>query len=141
MKHRSFEDTVLEHEIPGLHLLPLGPIPPNPVQILSSNLIQEFIADKRGQYDVLIFDSAPVMGLADAPMLSRMADFVLLIVEANRAHFGQAKSAVRRLQDAGANILGIVMTKFSFRDAGYSYDYHYSYYSYRTKQSSEAPAE
>lgn len=141
MKHRSFEDTVLEHEIPGLHMLPLGPIPPNPVQILSSNLIQDFIADKRGQYDILIFDSAPVMGLADAPMLSRMADFVLLIVEANRAHFGQAKSAVRRLQDAGANILGIVMTKFSFRDAGYSYDYHYSYYSYRTKQSSEAPAE
>lgn len=141
MKHRTFEDTVFEHEIPGLHLLPLGPIPPNPVQILSSNLIQEFIADKREKYDVVIFDSAPVMGLADAPMLSRMVDFTLLIVEANRAHFGQAKSAVRRLQDAGANILGIIMTKFSFRDAGYSYDYHYSYYSYRTKQSQEAPAE
>lgn len=141
MKHRTLEDAIVSHEIPGLHLLPLGPIPPNPVQILSSNLITDFLEDMRQNYDVIVLDTAPVMGLADAPMLSRTVDFVLLIVEANRAHYGQARSAVRRLQDAGANILGIIMTKFSFRDAGYSYDYHYSYYNYRSKQSQEAAAE
>jgi len=141
MKHRTLEDTIVKHEIPGLHLLPLGPIPPNPVQILSSNLIADFLAEMRNRYDVIVLDTAPVMGLADAPMLSRIVDFVVLIVEANRAHYGQARSAVRRLQDAGANILGIIMSKFSFRDAGYSYDYHYSYYSYRNKQSQEAVAE
>ncbi|MEY4720599.1 MAG: Tyrosine-protein kinase YwqD, partial [Pseudomonadota bacterium] len=141
MQHRSFADTVVQDEIADLHVLPLGPIPPNPVQILSSDLIQNFIEDVRQHYDIVILDSAPVMGLADAPMLSRVADHVVLIVEANRAHFGQAKSAVRRLQDAGAALLGIVMTKFSFRDAGYSYDYHYSYYSYRSKQPAEASAD
>lgn len=138
MKHRTFADTVIQDQIADLHVLPLGPIPPNPVQILSSDLIHNFVEEMRQHYDIVILDSAPVMGLADAPMLSRVADHVVLIVEANRAHFGQAKSAVRRLQDAGAALLGIVMTKFSFRDAGYSYDYHYSYYSYRTRQPAEA---
>lgn len=138
MKHATFEEARVEHEVPGLHLLPLGQVPANPVQILSSGLIGDFIASVRAGYDVIILDSAPVMGLADTPMLSRVADHVVLIIEANRAHFGQAKSAVRRLQDAGASILGIVMSKFSFRDAGHSYDYHYSYYNYRNKAAQDA---
>lgn len=137
MNTAPIEQARVQSDLPNLHLLPLGPIPPNPVQILSSGLIQEFLGKMREQYDIIVVDSAPVMGLADAPMLSRMADYVVLIVEANRAHFGQAKSAVRRLQDAGANMLGIVMTKFRFREAGYSYDYHYSYYSYRSKATNE----
>lgn len=137
MRTSTFEDCVQVGDIETLHLLPLGPIPPNPVQILSSGLIQEFLAERRPDYDVIIIDSAPVMGLADAPMLARMADHVLLLVEANRAHFGQAKAAVRRLQDSGGAILGIIMSKFSFRDAGYNYDYHYTYYSYRSKQGDE----
>lgn len=140
MKHKAFDDVVVTQEIANLHLLPLGPIPPNPVQILSTDLIGDFVTSMRDRYDVVILDSAPVMGLADAPMLSRAVDHVVLIVEANRAHYGQAKAAVRRLRDAGANLLGIVMSKFSFRDAGYSYDYHYSYYSYRDKQAEPGPA-
>ena len=114
----------------GLHAMTLGPIPPNPVQILSGNLVGDLLDKLRADYDVVIIDSAPVMGLADAPMLSRLADFTVLIVEAGRAHYGQARTAVRRLNETGANIVGIVMTKFDFRDAGYSYDYHYSYYAY-----------
>ncbi|MFA7587068.1 MAG: polysaccharide biosynthesis tyrosine autokinase, partial [Novosphingobium sp.] len=127
---RSLAECCHESEVPGLHILPLGPVPPNPVQILSSQMIPDFLMRARQAYDVIILDSAPVMGLADAPMLARMADHVVLIVEANRAHFGQARSAVRRLLDAGANIMGIVMTKFSHRHAGYSYDYHNAYYAY-----------
>lgn len=135
---KKLSKCIHESDVPGLHLLPLGQIPPNPVQLLSSDLIPDFLRRVRDDYDVILLDSAPVMGLADAPMLARMVDYVLLIVEANRAHYGQAKSAVRRLQDAGANILGIVMTKFSFRHAGYPYDYHYSYYSYRNRKTKEA---
>lgn len=111
----------------GLHAMMLGPIPPNPAQILSGNLLGDLLEKLRKAYDVVIIDSAPVMGLADAPMLSRLADFTVVIVEAGRAHYGQARTAVRRLNETGANIVGIVMTKFDFRDAGYSYDYSYSY--------------
>lgn len=141
MQHKALNEVVCDVAQKGLSVLPLGPIPPNPVQIISSNLIVDFVESVRPLYDIVILDSAPVMGLADAPLLSRMVDYTVLIVEANRAHFGQAKTAVRRLQDAGAQILGIVMTKFSYRHAGYSYDYHYSYYSYRTKEGGETAAQ
>jgi len=75
------------------------------------------------------------MGLADAPLLSRIADATIFIVEANRAHYGQAKTAIRRLLGAGARIAGVVLTKYRAAEAGMSYDYHYQYYAYgdRTK--------
>ncbi len=132
-----FEQVVLRGVAPNLDVLPLGPIPPNPVQLLSSPVIKDFLDARRLEYDLIIIDSAPVMGLADTPLLARTTDFVILIVEANRAHFGQSKAAVRRLLDAGATILGVVMTKFSFRDAGYGYNYHYSYYAYSGKEKGE----
>jgi capsular exopolysaccharide synthesis family protein len=114
----------------NLDLLPLGQVPPNPVEILSSNVITDFIQRYRSLYDLMIFDTSPIMGLADAPLISRKVQAVVLIVEAGRAHNGQAKAAVRRLRDAGAKIAGAVLTKFDHRQAGYSYDYHYKYYHY-----------
>ena len=132
--HRELESVLIPSGLDGLHVLGLGPIPPNPVQVLSSSIIPDFIREYSPRYDLIIFDCAPVMGLADAPLIARHVDGVVVIVEANRAHFGQAKTAVRRLREAGGNILGIVMSKFNHRDAGYSYDYHYNYYAYGDKK-------
>lgn len=122
-------DQVVQH-IDGLDVLTLGKIPPNPVQLLSSNAVTDFIDRHEPLYDVIVFDSAPVMGLADAPLIARMVEGTLVVVEANRVHRGQAKTAIRRLEETGANLIGIVLTKFDYREAGYGYDYYYSYYSY-----------
>jgi succinoglycan biosynthesis transport protein ExoP len=137
-KREGFVDVLLGHrtidqvvqQIDGLHVLTLGKIPPNPVQLLSSNALSDFIQRHENLYDVIIFDSAPVMGLADAPLISRMVEGTLVVVEANRVHRGQAKTAIRRLEETGANLMGAVLTKFDYREAGYGYDYYYSYYSY-----------
>jgi capsular exopolysaccharide synthesis family protein len=138
--HRRFQDSVLKVDVDhdrgsaGFDLLPLGPVPSNPVEILSSNAISDFLAAAKPDYDIVILDGAPVMGLADAPLIARQVQTVLLIIEANRAHNGQAKAAVRRLQEVGAKIAGVVLTKFDPRNAGYNYDYHYKYYHYETTQ-------
>ncbi|MGW8281554.1 GumC family protein (plasmid) [Sphingomonas aurantiaca] len=137
-KREGFVDVLLGHrtidqvvqQVDGLHVLTLGKIPPNPVQLLSSNALSDFIQRHENLYDVIIFDSAPVMGLADAPLISRMVEGTLVVVEANRVHRGQAKTAIRRLEETGANLMGAVLTKFDYREAGYGYDYYYSYYSY-----------
>jgi capsular exopolysaccharide synthesis family protein len=134
LQHKPLAECIQTREdYVGLSLLTLGKTPPNPVEILSSNVISEFLNTYKPQFDIIIVDSAPVMGLADTPLLARQVDTVLMIVEANRAHRGQAKTAVRRLLDAGASIAGVVLTKFDHRNAGYNYDYHYRYYSYDTK--------
>jgi len=114
----------------NLDVLPVGKTPVNPVELLSSPVMAEFIERYRPEYSLIILDSAPVMGLADAPLLARLVDGTVFIVEANRAHYGQSKTALRRLRTAGANVLGVVLTKYRAADAGQVYDYHYSYYSY-----------
>ena len=82
-------------------------------------------------YDLVVVDAPPVMGLADAPTLASLVEGTVLVVEANRNYRGQAKAAIRRLQAARANILGGVLTKYDVRMTGYGsgdrYGYGYGY--------------
>ncbi|WP_310534816.1 polysaccharide biosynthesis tyrosine autokinase [Novosphingobium sp.] len=123
-------DVVQKFGPENLHVLTLGPKPSNPVQILSGEIFQNFVASAAKDYDVVIIDSPPVMGMADAQLIARTADATVLIIEAGRSHFGQAKLAVRKVEEAGTKVIGVVMTKFNYRDAGYNYDYRYGYYGY-----------
>ena len=129
------ERALLPNAIENLDILPVGSIPDNPVEVLSSGLIGEFIQRYRGQYDVIILDSSPVMGIADAPLLSRNADAVAFVVEANRAQITKAKIALRRLEDMNANVVGLILTKFRALEAGESYNYEQHYYSYNSRHS------
>lgn len=126
----DMESALIKDNIPNLSVLPVGTIPLNPVEILSSPRLEEFIEKCRHDYSLILIDTAPVMGLADAPLVSRLVDGVIFIVEANRSNFGQTKTALRRLRTAGANVLGVILTKYRAAEAGLSYDYHYSYYAY-----------
>ena len=126
----QLRDVLLPVGIENLDVLPVGNIPLNPVEVLSSHLLTDFIDKYREEYALILFDSAPVMGLADSPLLSRAVDGVVFVVEANRIQFGQSKTAIRRLRDAHARMLGVVLTKFRALEAGESYDYQYTYYSY-----------
>ncbi len=129
-----FESALLADTPDNLDVMPVGKVAASPVELLSSQVLIDFIEKYRQQYSLIIFDSAPVMGLADAPLLARLADATVFIVEANRAHFGQAKTAVRRLLSSGARIAGVVLTKYRAAEAGMAYDYHYQYYAYGEKK-------
>lgn len=133
----QLSDAFLKNTPDNLDVLPIGSIPSNPVELLSSQLLGDFLAKCRNDYAVIIIDSSPVMGLADAPLISRYADGVVFIVEANRSQFGQTKSALRRLRNAGARVTGVVLTKYRSAEAGLSYDYMYNYYSYGGKSAAE----
>jgi capsular exopolysaccharide synthesis family protein len=125
------EEVILDQPLANLDVVPVGAIPPNPVEVISSQRLDDFIAQYREKYDLIVIDSPPIMGIADAPLLSRVTDGAIFVVESNRAHFGQAKTALRRLRDADARVLGVVLTKFRALDAGQSYGYNYDYYTYR----------
>lgn len=114
----------------NLDILPVGQVPHNPVEILSSGLVAEFVETARSRYDIVLLDSSPVMGIADAPLLSRFADAVVFVIEANRANSRDAKVALRRLHDSDADIVGSILTKYRSLQAGDSYNYEYRYYTY-----------
>ena len=69
--HAELDEAVIKSDSENLEILPVGTVPPNPTEILSSELLQEFIDKHRSEYSLIIFDSSPVLGLADAPLISR----------------------------------------------------------------------
>ena len=115
-------------QIDDLDFLPSGPIPPNPTEIMSRHAISKFLADAVGEYNMVVLDGPPIMGLADAPQAASVVEATVLVVEAGRAHHGHAKTALRRLRDSNANLIGVVLTKFSARRTGSDdYGYYYEY--------------
>ena len=128
--HVELEAAVVKGVHENLEILPVGSIPPNPTEVLASRELREFIERCRQEYSLIIFDSCPVLGLADAPTLASVVDGTVFVLEANRLPFGQARAAIRRLAMAGGNILGAVLTKYRALEAGQSYGYQYGYYEY-----------
>ena len=125
----AFDDMVSKPDNMQFDFLSCGPIPPDPTEIIVSQAITRFIKTLDDKYDHIIFDGPPVMGLADAPQMSRAIGGTVLVVEAGRIRGGQTKSAVRRLNDANANILGLILSKFDGASSGYGdyYGYQYAY--------------
>jgi capsular exopolysaccharide synthesis family protein len=121
---------VLKTQFENLSLLPCGPLPPNPAELLASARLKAVIAEAMAAYDLVIIDGPPVLGLADAPLLAAACRGTLLVVESGKTRTRAAIDAVNRLQSAGGNIVGAVLTKFRQQAHGYGYGYSYEPYRY-----------
>lgn len=123
---------VVGSALPNLDLLPSGPIPPSPTELLTSPRMAMLLDEFAARYDVVVVDSPPVLGLADAPALSALADGVMFVIESERGRRGALKTALKRLRSVHATLLGAVLTKFDPGKSGnrYSEYYGYSYYRY-----------
>ncbi len=123
--------TIKDH---GFDLLPTGPLPPSPSELLSSPRMAQLLEMFAESHDVVIVDSPPVLGLADAPMLAAIADGTVFVVEAERGRSGSLKAALRRLRSMKPVLLGAVLAKFDPTRSGnrYSAYYGYDYYQYAT---------
>lgn len=134
------EEAIRDSGRPNLDVLTCGTMPPNPAELFGGDHAATTINRLAELYDVIIIDGPPVMGLADAPLLSSIADGTLLVVEAGRGYRGQAKLAIRRLRANSARIIGAVLTKFDPHQSGYGDAYEYSYsYAYSYGQDSKEP--
>lgn len=120
-------------EIEKLFLLPSGTIPPNPAELLSSGRFGKILDELINLFDYVIIDGPPVLGLADAPLLSSVCEGTLMVIEAGSIRRAAALNAVKRLKMADARIMGGILTKFKAKSYGYGYGYGYSedLYSYR----------
>lgn len=118
--------------ITHLRVMPSGPLPPNPSELLDSRAMERFLAmlPKSG-IDVVIFDAPPILGLSDASILASKVDGTIVVVDTTRTHKKQLKQVKLLLTQAGANMLGCVMNKQrrTRNDAS-----SYYYYSRNTEQ-------
>lgn len=110
----------------GFDFISSGPLPPAPAELLSEASLNRFLNDALAHYDVVVIDAPPVMGFADAPLIAAITEGTVFVVEADVAHRGAARTAIRRLVSSRANVVGAILTKFDAPALGY-YNYNYSY--------------
>ncbi|MGE5501455.1 MAG: CpsD/CapB family tyrosine-protein kinase, partial [Ignavibacteriales bacterium] len=124
----DLQTVVQTTSLPGLSFMACGPLPPSPAELLAGPRLRSLLAQARDQFDLVVLDGPPVMGLADAPILANVATGVLLVIEAAGTRRGQATSALRRLNQGGpGKVVGAILTKFNAKQASYGYGYSYAY--------------
>jgi succinoglycan biosynthesis transport protein ExoP len=127
----NFEDVVVPSaEVPNLWVLPAGPIPPHPAELLSSEAMKGLLSRWRNEFDHIIIDSPPCLSVTDAVVLSRDVDQVILVVRSGQTTKQALRRASEVLMQVNARIMGIVLNALNLRSAdgyyNYSYGGHYS---------------
>jgi capsular exopolysaccharide synthesis family protein len=105
------DDHVVETQYANLWLLPSGPIPPSPADLLSSGRIRKLIAEASDRFDLVIIDGPPTLGLADAPLLAAATGEIVFVIESGKTRTRQAIEALNRLEATGTHILGAILEK------------------------------
>lgn len=111
----------------GVDLLTAGEIPPNPSELVNSPQFMKIVTGLADQYDVVLIDSAPVLGIADAVILSTEVAATVFVIEAGRNSIRGATNALSRLRRGGGNLAGGLLTKYDPGKLGYGYGSDYSY--------------
>ena len=114
--------------VDGLSVVTSGPIPPNPPELLAGERLPQLLEALGSRFDVVVLDGPPVLGLADAPLLSHQAESTLLVAAAEETRTDSLKVAEERLVAARGNVLGTLLTRFDLKRHGEGYGY--TYYSY-----------
>jgi len=115
--------------VPGVSLLPAGPIPPDPMELVASDRMREVLDLLEPHFDVLVLNSPPVMAVSDPVVLSRIADGTLLVVRALVTRREAARRALEILKRADARLLGAVLNLVDVPRTGSSY-YGAGYHAY-----------
>lgn len=121
---------VQHHEESGLYVLPSGPIPPNPAELLGSDQIRALITVLRHTFTQVVIDSPPVASFTDGVLLSSLADGVLLVVHGGAASRHVVRRARQLLTDVGAKIFGVVLNNVTLSRHDYYYNRSYERYYY-----------
>jgi polysaccharide biosynthesis transport protein len=137
-------DVLQETDVSGLCFMASGPLPPNPAELLAGQHMAKLLSSAGENFDVVIIDAPPVLGLADAPLLGSIAASTLLVLGVGESRRGVVKAALKRLHFARAQMVGVILNKFDMHAANYAYqsygDGALQYYGYGTKSTPKAIA-
>lgn len=120
------KEQLVKHTKYGVDVILTGSKTPYPVKILESELIKNLVNEARGAYDYIILDTPPVGAVIDPIVISKLADGVIFIVQADRTKKNIIRESIKQLELAGANIIGLVATNVKPKYTNYKYKYYIS---------------
>ncbi len=127
---RETELDGLIHALPitNLSLLPCGPTPPNPAELISSEKMRDMLTLLGERFDHIIIDSPPLINVTDPVILSTMVDGVIMVVQAGKSTRDVVRRASQELTGVGAKVFGVVLNNVNLQREGYDEYYYQRYY-------------
>lgn len=122
-RQKDLRDVVNRTDIPHLDLLTCGPVPPNPAELLSSRSMESLLVDMYREYDLIIFDTPPLLAVTDAQVLANQCDGTVLVVSSGTTHIDSAKKAKELLDSSKGKLLGVILNNREIKDTSYYYYY------------------
>ncbi|WP_173107789.1 CpsD/CapB family tyrosine-protein kinase [Bacillus sp. KH172YL63] len=119
----ALTEAVKDSGVDKLHILSSGPVPPNPAELLSSRAMEQFFEDAYKEYDLIIFDTPPVLVVTDAQILANQCDGSILVVSSGKTEIDAAKKSKDLLESARGKLLGTVLNNKKITDTSYYYYY------------------
>lgn len=141
MSDTEMLDVIKKHEPSGVHVLTSGTVPPNPAELIGSEMMERLMAVLKSKFTHIVFDSPPITSFTDSVLISSLVDGVLLVVHGDHASRGIVRRSRQMLQDVGARVFGVVLNNVKLRkDDYYYYRYYGNHYSKAEDDASSAAA-
>ncbi|MEH7335237.1 CpsD/CapB family tyrosine-protein kinase [Neobacillus drentensis] len=122
-KQSTLLKTIEETDEENLYILTSGPIPPNPAELLSSKSMEKFIEDAKNEFDIVLFDTPPLLAVADPQILANQCDGSILVVFSGKTEIDQAKKGKELLENAKSKLIGVVLNHQEATKSNYYYYY------------------
>lgn len=113
--------------VQGLTVIPAGPIPPNPSELLGSSSMDQLLQEVSERFDYVLLDTPPVVSVTDAVVLSSRLDGLILVVHAGVTRTQLVKEAKKNIEQAQGNLIGVVLNGVRYSSGDYRYYYYYSH--------------
>jgi capsular exopolysaccharide synthesis family protein len=126
----NFSEVIYDTDIPFLHVAPAGVPPPNPSELIGSSRMSELVDKLEDEWDMILFDSPPIVAVTDASMISAEIDSILMVVKAAQTELSAIDRALDALNNVKAPLIGVVLNSVNPETLGGKYSYYYSYYQY-----------
>jgi capsular exopolysaccharide synthesis family protein len=136
----SVEDVVQPTSIENLYVLPSGPIPPNPSELLGRERMIQILEELRGRYDRILLDTPPIGAVTDAAVLGRIVDSVILVVHAGKTRKKLIERGLEQLAQIDVDVSGIVLNNLKIGRKRYYPGYYHYYYYYSSYYGSDEPS-
>jgi succinoglycan biosynthesis transport protein ExoP len=117
----DYDALIKPTEVANMFVLPCGPTPPNPAELLLTKRFENVLRELSKRFDRIILDSPPIQPVTDAIVLSKRVDGVIMVVRASKTMRDELRRSTKMVRDVGGSIVGVIVNELDARDSGYGY--------------------